>query len=339
MNARQLLRIAAFAAAVEIGGFALADAGGQGGGSAPVAPQPGQPPVKSGGGGGQPGQPPAAPSPGTPAAGHQPGQPPAAQPPAQRPRPTPSADRALPRTPRTAAEAEREHQARTAREERDRQPRPPGDNNPNNNPNNPTPVYRVYPRALYGWAPYNWWYSGNSYWWPPMEDYGNPYDYDNQNRRPSDEGTASSIPPEPPVTPPDTSAPTQDQAKALNELEASPEYRLALADLKLAQSDFDAARRRVLDKLKDNREYQTLIDERDHAAKHVEAAQASARIPTPEAVTPAAQRKLDINAKITRIEQAALDADPDARAAQERLVKTKARVTAMRQGAKVGAVR
>lgn len=339
MNARQLLRIAAFAAALEIGGFALADVDAEGG-NPPAAPQPGQPPVKSGGGGGQPGQPPAAPSPGTPAAGHQPGQPPPAHPPAQRPRPTPSADRApIPRTPRTAAEAEREHQARTAREERDRQPRPPVDNNANNNPNNRIRIIRVYPRALYGWAPYSWWFSGNSYWWPPMDDYGNPYDYDNPNRHPSDEGAASSIPPEPPVTPPDTSAPTEDQAKALNELEASPGYRLALADLKLAQSDFDAARQRVLDKLKDDPEYRALIDERDHAEKHVEAAQASARILNPEAVTPAAQRKLDLNAKITRMEQAALDADPDARAAQVRLVKTKARVTAMRQGAKTGAVR
>jgi hypothetical protein len=239
--------------------------------------------------------------------------------------------------PRTAAEAERQHQARTAREEqeRERDRKPPTEQGANN----PGPVYRVYPRALYGWAPYTWWYSGNSYWWPPVEGYGNPYDDDNVNRRRSDEGTASSLPPEPPPAPPDTSAPTLDQAKAINELEASPDYRLALADLKLAQSDFDSARQRVLDKLKENEEYQALIKQRDHAAEHVEAAQASARIPNPEAVTPAAQHKLDINAKITRMEQSAIDADPDARAAQERLVKAKARVTAMRQGAKVGAVR
>jgi hypothetical protein len=172
-----------------------------------------------------------------------------------------------------------------------------------------------------------------------MDDYGNPYHDDNQHRRPSDEGAASSLPPEPPVTPPDTSAPTQEQAKALNELEASPEYRLALADLKLAQSDFDSARRRVLDKLKENEDYQALVKERDHAEEHVGAAQASARIPNPQAVTPAAQRKLVVNAKITRMEQAALDADPDARSSQERLVKAKARVTAMQQSARSGAVR
>jgi hypothetical protein len=172
-----------------------------------------------------------------------------------------------------------------------------------------------------------------------MEDYGNPYDYDNQNRRPSDEGVTSSLPPETPAAPPDTSAPTLDQAKALNELEASPDYRLALADLKLAQSDYESARARVLDKLKENEKYQSLVKERDRAAEHVEAAQAAARIPDPQAVTPSAQWKLDINAKITRMEQAALDADPDAHAAQEKLVKAKARVAAMRQEVKNNAAR
>jgi hypothetical protein len=333
MNARQLLRIAAFAAALEMGGFALADvAADNGGGTA--APQPGQPPARSGGGG-QPGQPPSTPSPGTPAAGHQPGQAPAAQPPAKAPRQTPSADRTpIYHPPRTAAESEREHQARTAREEAARQPKPPVDGSVSVQRGR-----RIYPRAMYGWAPYSWWFSGNSYWWPPMEDYGNPYDYDNQNRRPYDEGTASTLPPETPATPPDTSPPTLEQAKALNQLEASPDYRLALADLKLAQHDYDSARDRVLEKLKKNPEYQALVEKRDHAAEHVEAVQAAARIPNPESVTPAAQRKLDINAKVTRMEQAALDADPSAHAAEETLVKAKARVAAMRQGVRSDAAR
>jgi hypothetical protein len=192
-------------------------------------------------------------------------------------------------------------------------------------------IISAHPRALYGWAPYGWWYRDNSYWWPPSDD-GAPYDY--QDNRASNEPPTAPIEP---VTPPDTSSPTLDQAKALNQLEASPDYRLALADLKMAQSDFDSARARVLEKLKKNDQYQALVKERDQAAEHVEAVQAAARIPNPQAVTPTAQRKLDIKAKITRMEKAAIDADPAARAAQEKLDKAQARVTAMRQAARTGA--
>jgi len=329
MNGRQLLRIAAFAAALQMGGFAFAEDAANGGGAS--APQPGQPPAGSGGSrGGQPGQPPPAPSPGTPPAGHQPGAPPPAQPPAQAPRPTPSPGRtSVIRPARTAAEAEQEHQRRTAREEAARQHKPPLDQTAPNK----TVIINVHPRALYGWAPYGWWYRDNSYWWPPSDD-GGAYDY--QDNRASDERLTAPIEP---VTPPDTSSPTLDQAKALNELEASPDYRLALADLKLAQSDFDSARARVLEKLKKNDQYQALVKERDQAAEHVEAVQAAARIPNPEAVTPTAQRKLDVKAKITQMEKAAIDADPAARAAQERLDKAQARVTAMRQGVRSDAAR
>jgi hypothetical protein len=193
----------------------------------------------------------------------------------------------------------------------------------------------IFPRALHGWAPYAWWYGGHSYWWPPMEGVGDDPYYNRDERR-ADDSSPSAIPP---TVPPDTSSASLDQAKALNELEGTPAYRQALADLKLAQSEFDTASRKALEKLKDNKDYQELIRRRDHAEDRVEAVQAGARIPNPEAVTPAAQRKLEVSAKITRMEQDAIAADPTARAAQAKVVEANDRVTAMRQQTRGSAVR
>jgi uncharacterized protein YdcH (DUF465 family) len=114
-----------------------------------------------------------------------------------------------------------------------------------------------------------------------------------------------------------------------------PEYRQALAELQQAQSEYVRISADVLDKLKKgDAEYQTLLAQRDRAEDQVEAVQASARIPAPEAVTPAAQKKLDLKSKITRKEQSALAADPQARAAKARLTEANERVNAMRQQAR-----
>jgi uncharacterized protein YdcH (DUF465 family) len=141
--------------------------------------------------------------------------------------------------------------------------------------------------------------------------------------------------PLPPGNPADTSSPTQDQAKALNQLEAMPEYRRALAELQQAQTELDTVSTRVLDKLKTgDADYQALLNERDRAEDRVEAVQAAARVPSPEAVTPAAQKKLDLKSRITKKEQAAVAADPEARAAKARVAEANERVTAMRQQAR-----
>jgi uncharacterized protein YdcH (DUF465 family) len=150
-----------------------------------------------------------------------------------------------------------------------------------------------------------------------------------------DRDTARSEPPPMPTNPADTTSPTQDQAKALNQLEGMPEYRQALAELQQAQAEYDRISQDVLDKLKNgDADYRALLDQKEHAEDQVEAVQASARIPAPEAVTPAAQKKLDLKAKITRKEQAALAADPQARAAKARLTEANERVNAMRQQAR-----
>jgi uncharacterized protein YdcH (DUF465 family) len=179
------------------------------------------------------------------------------------------------------------------------------------------------------------WFGGHSYWNPPVDGYGSGF-YRGDGTYDSD--TAQNQPAPPPPTPPnpaDTTSPTQDQAKALNQLEGMPEYRQALAELQQAQSEYVRISADVLDKLKKgDAEYQTLLAQRDRAEDQVEAVQASARIPAPEAVTPAAQKKLDLKSKITRKEQSALAADPQARAAKARLTDANERVNAMRQQAR-----
>jgi hypothetical protein len=184
----------------------------------------------------------------------------------------------------------------------------------------------ILPGSLYGWAPYSWWYSGNSYW----------DGYDGSSYSDRDTGSSDYVPP---AVPPDTATPTDEQAKALNQLEGMPEYRRALTELKQAQADYDAASAAVLDKVKEQADYQALAKERDRAEDRVEALQAGARIPSPERVTPAAQRKLEVSAKITRMEQQAINADPQARAAKAKLQEASDRVTAMRQQARDSAAR
>lgn len=76
-----------------------------------------------------------------------------------------------------------------------------------------------------------------------------------------------------------------------------------------------------------------MVKERDQAQEKVAAVQASARIPSPGKLTPAAQEKLDVNAQITRMEQDAIMADPVAAAAKARLVDANERVQAFRKQA------
>jgi len=197
----------------------------------------------------------------------------------------------------------------------------------------------LYPRSAYGWAPYSTWFGGSSYWSSPVDGYGSGFYHNGGgNDGAYDHATAQSQPAPTPPNPTDTASPTQDQARALNQLEGMPEYRQALAELQQAQAEYDRISQDVLDKLKTaDADYRALLDQKEHAEDQVEALQASARIPAPQAVTPAAQKKLDLKAKITRKEQAALAADPQARAAKARLTEANERVNAMRQQARSAA--
>jgi hypothetical protein len=181
-------------------------------------------------------------------------------------------------------------------------------------------------RFVSGWAPYTWWFSGNSYWWP-----GDSLNYGNDE---SGEAAAAS----PSVTPtaptvPGTATPSSpaDQAAAQNGLEAMPNYRQAVAELAKAQAAYDSASVKALEELKKNPDYQALVRQRDHAEDKVEAVQAGARVPSPAQVTPAAQKKLDVSSKITRMEQDAINANPQAAAAKARLIDINAQLTTLRK--------
>src|SRR5206468_2539314 len=109
-------------------------------------------------------------------------------------------------------------------------------------------------------------------------------------------------------------------AQSADQLEGMPEYRLLMAELKKAQNQYETASARALEKVKAKPEYQALVKERDQANQQVEAVQASAKVPPPvERVAPVAEKKLDVSTKITRMEQDAIAADPQASAAKARM--------------------
>jgi hypothetical protein len=222
------------------------------------------------------------------------------------------------------------------RTQRDQQlrgrPRPRKPNDPNN-PNVPT---FILPQQ-YGWAPYTWWYNGNNYWMPPVwsNDYYDDNGYYGDGYRAADDSDRYDrvAPPPTPATP----SPTQEQARAANALQGMPAYNQAMVEFKSAQAAYDDAVARVMDRLRQDPEYKRLVAQRDRADDRVEAVQAGARIaPNPDRVLPAAQQKLQVSSKITRMEQDAIAADPQASAAKAKLVAANEKLAALRKQAGAG---
>jgi hypothetical protein len=93
---------------------------------------------------------------------------------------------------------------------------------------------------------------------------------------------------------------------------------------------------RVLARLREDPEYRRLVAQRDQAEERVEAVQAGARTPAAtntERVIPAAQQKLQVSSKVTKMEQDAIAADPQASAARAKMVEANERLAAMRKQA------
>jgi hypothetical protein len=254
-------------------------------------------------------------------------------PPANNPAPGSSRGPALQPNPHNPNPPQRPGSAEDARKiaERQREAQNKGNRTLSNNPNR---IVVVGVPALNSWAPYSWWFNGNSYWWPPVDN------RDDSGYRNDTTSSANSTSPTTPATPPaDVPAQTQVQAQSLNQLEGMPEYRRLMAELKKAQNQYETASARAIEKVKANPEYQALVKERDQAQDKVEAVQASAKIPPVEQVTPAAEKKLDVSAKITRMEQEAIAADPQASAAKARMVELNEMLTGMRKQAQTGGAR
>jgi hypothetical protein len=185
-------------------------------------------------------------------------------------------------------------------------------------------------------VPQWWWgsaigYSDGSYYGLPYYP-GNYYGDDSYDQPATDAGTATSGGDV-------TSSPAQDQAKATNELEGMPEFAQTQLELKKNQAAYDTLSRKALDKLKSNSEYQGLVAQREAAQDQVEAIQASARGASPERVLPTAQRKLELSARITRMEQDAIAADPEAAAAKAKIVELTEKLTTLRKQAQAAGIR
>jgi hypothetical protein len=206
-----------------------------------------------------------------------------------------------------------------------------------NDPNHPDNVTYVLPQQ-YGWAPYTWWFSGNSAWMPTVFNdgyYDNGYYGDDYRADDRDRYDRAVSPPTPP-----TPSPTQEQARAANALQGMPAYNQAMVEFKSAQAAYDDAVARVTDRLRQDPEYRRLVAERDRAGDRVEAVQAGARIaPNPDRVLPAAQQKLQVSSKITKMEQDAIAADPQASAAKAKLVEANEKLTALRKQAEASGAR
>jgi hypothetical protein len=185
-----------------------------------------------------------------------------------------------------------------------------------------------------------WWYGDAGYgWWRYDDDrdyYGSGY-YDDGYRGPGTEGSTgvnnANYPPPPSIPAGPSAGPVQDQARAINQLEGMPEFRQLTAELGRAQAAYDAAAARVIDKLKKTPEYQDLMRQKESAEDRVEAVQAGAKIPNPQTVTPEAQRKMNLSAAITKMEQQAIAADPQASSAKRAVQELNDRLVALRKQA------
>jgi hypothetical protein len=165
---------------------------------------------------------------------------------------------------------------------------------------------------------------------------GGWYDDNYADRHPRNTAQAPTTPAPAPTT---VTPPAPNGAGALD---SDPAYQHTVAEVARLQAAYDEAARKVIDQLKkDSPEYRQLLGERAQANQRVEQAQeavpAAARQaqpgPDPAKVAPAAQRKLDLNTKITQMEQEAIRKDPEASAARKALEDATAQLTALRRAA------
>jgi hypothetical protein len=209
---------------------------------------------------------------------------------------------------------------------------------------------------LYGYVPYNGLYNegfGYNNGWYDYPAFG-PYMDDNAGV--DDSGFTSSntngyghqIQPAQPTTlttriSPDTAglspeavgartAMIETQARLLKEYQAKPEYQSALADLKKATDDFNAAVTKARASLQQTPAYQQATAQKEHADQQIEAQQAAHKIqPTTstasansagsfsEDVTKAAQQKLNAKAQLTDLQKKSINDNPAVKEARAKL--------------------
>jgi len=120
-----------------------------------------------------------------------------------------------------------------------------------------------------------------------------------------------------------------DVARELrSEFQQSGEYRTALAAVEQAQADFDAARAIVLGRLADDPAYKAARQKKEAAEKARDELDAAPGSPEQ---TAAATAVLDAASEVSKLETAAINADPAASAARERLAAASARLNDLKK--------
>jgi len=133
------------------------------------------------------------------------------------------------------------------------------------------------------------------------------------------------------VNPPQ--APDTPSAALNAALMASPQWRQADAQVRIAQAEYDTAKAQVLAQLQTQPAYQQALARKQQDAQKVESLKAKDPAPSIERAAPIATAKLDAAQAVTQMESAALLADPQASAAKIKLDVAIARRDEARQAA------
>jgi hypothetical protein len=102
------------------------------------------------------------------------------------------------------------------------------------------------------------------------------------------------------------------------------------AQERAAQSEYDATRQRVIDKLKQTPEYQHAAQAKQADASKLSSIKATDPTPAPEKTEHVAEAKLAAAKSVTDMENDALSADPQAMEAKEKLDAAVAKRSAIR---------
>ena len=183
-----------------------------------------------------------------------------------------------------------------------------------------------------------WWYTGwgGDYW--NNTDDGNGTGFTGS----SDSGQGpTQVPPMIPGAPADSNViqstdaaqGTMAQIRTLKEtqMEASPEWRSAIAALNQAQSDLDAANAQAKDALSSNSDYKALLDKRSQIEAEIARIHRTVSDPSPDMLTPLAQDDMNAGAKLTRMESKLLADDPGVIDAKKRIADARGKLDALKK--------
>jgi hypothetical protein len=195
-----------------------------------------------------------------------------------------------------------------------------------------------YTGTSYPWIGYNYWgngYDGYNYYNGPQYP-GQFQQQDTAVAEPDSQSSSIQTVPTAPVPP---SEPDTDSAVLKSALFASPQWRVADEQVRIAQSEYDSASAVVLAQLRAKPDYQQAVAQKAADGKKVAsltAKEPGAPIEQKEAI---ATKKLDAAQTVTQMETAALAADPRASAAKGKLDAAIAQRTETRQAIEAGIAR